>query len=303
MMAVMKRSALFLGLASALFALAPQISLAAFGVSPPVFNATHLVAGASYTQTIYLLQDNPSVDLTVNATLNVPDHIKSWISIDKGTQFVIPAGIQQFPVNITITVPQGESIGSYQGNVLFATAPGNSGQVTIALGADVIMNIVVGTGIYEQYSIPYITIPSIEEGWAPRVTYRLQNNGNIPEQLTGATLSIFDQYDVTQLAYLTTNSGFPEVPPFASKEDTVQFPTDLHLGIGDYWGVVSFFKNDQQIASQKVLFHVLPPGSLSSPIDIIIANIQANWIYYLVVLLALILVSRRVFVMRRKKRS
>lgn len=298
-----RRSAWILLLAVVFAFAAPNISLAAFGVSPPFLNAQHLVAGATYTQTIYLVQDNPSNAVTINAMITVPDQIKSWITLNTGDQFVIPAGVQQFPVNITIQVPQGEGLGSYSGNIVFATAPNSAGQVTIALGANVAINLTVGNGIYEQYSIPYITFPSIEEGWTPRVTYRFQNQGNVSEQVDAATFAIYDQFDAVQLAYLTKTGGFPTVPAFTTQENTVQFPTDFHLGIGDYWGVVTFYKNNQAIASQKAIFHVLPPGSLSSPIDLAIENIEAYWVYYLVVLIALILIVRRIWVMRKKKKS
>lgn len=299
----MRAKIVFLGTALALFFSSVLVTYAAFGVSPPFFNASHLVPGSTYSQTIYLVQDQPTVALPIVATLNVPDAIKSWITITPGLNFTIPAGMQQFPVQLSVTVPQGQSLGIYSGNVVFATNPAQSGQVTIALGANVAINLTIGTGTFEQYSIPYITIPSIEEGWNPRVTYRFQNDGNVPETLTGATFSLYDQYDAAQLAYLSVNSGFPTTPPFTAKEYTIQFPTDFHLGVGDYWGVVTFYENNNAVASQKAIFHVLPRGSLSSPIDLVIENIEAYWIYYLVILIALLLIVRRIFVMRRKKRA
>jgi hypothetical protein len=297
----MRRSVLFLAFAGILALAGPNLSLAAFGVSPPFLNATHLVAGSSFTQTIYLVQDTPLTDVKINATLSVPDRIKSWITIDKGLSFVIPAGIQQFPVNVTVHVPQGESLGSYQGNIVFATAPDNTGQITIALGANVIINLTIGSGVFEQFSIPYIALPSIEEGWNPRATFRFQNDGNVPENLSGATFSLYDQYDKNQLAYLTKDGGFQEVPAFATKEYTVEFPTDLHLGVGDYWGVVTFYRNNEAIASQKAIFHVLPRGSLSSQLDIAFQNIMKYWVYYLIALLALVLIVRRIWMMRRER--
>lgn len=290
----------FIGTAILAFFASTLVTYAAFGVSPPFFNANHLVPGVTYSQTVYLVQDQPTVALPIVATLNVPAEIQPWITINPGLNFTIPAGVQQFPVQLSVTVPANQALGVYSGNVVFATNPAQSGQITIALGANVAINLTVGSGTFEQYSIPYITIPSIEEGWNPRVTYRFQNDGNVPEQLTGATFSLFDQYDSAQLAYLSVNSGFPTVAPFSAQESTMQFPTDFHLGIGDYWGVVTFYKGSQVVASQKAIFHVLPPGSLSSPIDIAIENIETYWIYYLVILIALLLIIRRIFVMRHK---
>ncbi len=295
--------ALLIATAFAAILLPAGVTFAAFGVSPPFLNAFHLVPGATYTQTIYLVQDNPATDLTINATLNVPASIKSWISIDKGIQFVIPAGTRQFPVNITVTVPKNQTLGSYSGNIVFATAPSPSGQVSIALGANVAVNLTVGNNIYEQYSVPYITIPSVEEGWNPRATYRFENDGNVPEGIDSATFDLYDQYDANRLDYITKSDGFPTTAPFTTSEYTIDFPTDFHLGIGDYWGVVTFYKNNEVVASQKTIFHVLPPGSLSSNIDLIFGNISSFWIYYLAALLALLLGGWRFWIARRLKRQ
>src|SRR3989344_3360725 len=81
-----------------LFTSGVQTADAAFGISPPFLNADHLVPGAAYEQVIYLVQDHPDVDIPIKATLTVPESIKSWITIDKGFDFVIPQGTRQFPV-------------------------------------------------------------------------------------------------------------------------------------------------------------------------------------------------------------
>ena len=49
---------------------------------------------------------------------------------------------------------------------------------------------------------------------------------------------------------------------YRAKEYTLIFPIDFHLGIGHYWGVVNFYKNDQVVASQKTGIQCLKPGLL-----------------------------------------
>ena len=46
------------------FALIPSAD-ATFGISPPFLNADHLVAGAKYVQTIYLVQNESDSDLRI----------------------------------------------------------------------------------------------------------------------------------------------------------------------------------------------------------------------------------------------
>jgi len=246
---------------AAFFAGAP-VTRAAFGSSPPFINPDHLVAGSTYTQTIYLVQDQPNQDTEIKVALNVPDSIASWISIDKGTDFVIPAGTHQFPVQVTIKVPSDAGLGKYSGTIVFTTTPTASGQVTIALGASVALNLTVGTGIYESFTVPLITIPDIEEGWNPQVYVKFENDGNVPEAFDSATFTLFDQYDGTQLAYLQKQDSFPATPAFTTNEYTLEFPTSFHLGIGQYWGNVVFYQNGKVIASQKAIFHVLKAGSI-----------------------------------------
>ncbi|MGC9599132.1 MAG: hypothetical protein ABSE18_01985 [Minisyncoccia bacterium] len=278
-------------------------SLAAFGISPPFINADHLVPGVTYSQTVYLVQDQPDQNLEIRAALSVPDHIKPWISFDTGNDFIIPQGTRQFPVQITITVPKGESLGKYTGNVSFQSVPGKTGQVTIALGVNVSLSLTVGNDIYEKYSVPLIAFPDIEEGWNPKVAVRFENDGNIPESFDAATFDLYDEYDAVRLAFAEKQSGFPITPPFVTSNYVIEFPTSFHLGVGDYWAVVNFYKDNQAVASQKTVFHVLPAGSLS-PTGLLLSSLKTYWYYYLVGLIVLLLIGRRLWIFRlRKKRA
>lgn len=281
------------------FLLGAPSAHAAFGISPPFLNADHLVPGVTYTQTVYLVQDQPNVDLPIKAMLSVPDNIKSWITIDQGFSFVIPAGTRQYPVVISVHVPDGEGLGKYNGNLSFTGQPAQSGQVSIALGVNVAINLTVGTGIFEQYSIDRTTFPDIEEGWNPKVDIKFNNQGNVPEALNGATFEILDQYDAVRLAYIQKNSGFPTTKAFTTDEYLLEFPTDFHLGIGDYWGNVVLYKDGKVVGSYKNLFHVLPAGSISGPWGIAMNFLQRNmWIAYLALLIVIALV---IFAIYRKR--
>lgn len=282
-----------------------NVAHAAFGVSPPFVNASHLVPGSKYTQLIYLVQDQPNQDLPMKAVLQVPDHIKSWISIDQGTSFIIPQGTRQFPVQITVTVPQGEPLGVYSGDIVFTSAPSSTGQVTIALGANVAINLTVGNGVYESYSVRLISFPDIEEGWNPKVAVRFENDGNVPESFDYATFDLYDQYKTVRLAYTEKNTGFPTAPPFTTSDFVIEFPVDFHLGVGDYWADVNFYKDNQLIGTQETVLHVLPAGSLSSMSQFFGSLKSISWIYWAggIAALIIIVVAIWMFVRSRKKRS
>ena len=259
-------------------------------------NADHLVPGSTYTETIYLVQDQPNQDLNIQANLQIDDTVRPWISIDKGFNFVIPQGTNQFPVEVTINVPQNASLGVYHGTLTFDTAPSSAGQVTIALGAQVSLNLTVGNGVFEKYSVQQIQFQDISEGGDPTVNVKFENDGNVPESFDGATYELYDQYDTVRLAYIEKNSGFPTTPPFTIQDYSVSFPTDFYLGVGEYWGVVTFYKNNQAVASQKTVFNVLKTDWFSKTTRFI----EKEWIYILIAAALLILL---VFIAVRRVRS
>lgn len=287
---------LFFLLAGAVF---PRKAQAAFGTSPPFLNADHLVKGATYSQTVYLVQDQPAENLPVHAALDIPDSIRSWVTLDSGFDFAIPKGTHQFPVVIVVKVPPDTGLGVYRGNLTFTTAPSKTGQITIALGAQVAINLTVGSGIWESFTVPLIRLLDIEEGWDPRVYVKFNNQGNVPEAFTGATYELMDQFSAVRLAYIQKTSGFPETLPFTTNEYTIDFPVKFHLGTGQYWGTVSFYQNDKLVASQKTVFNVLKAGSLSTPSERALRTFQKN---YPSLIVAAALVGSAVFAYRLRRR-
>jgi hypothetical protein len=268
------------------FLLPVQLTHAAFGISPPFLNADHLVPGTKYVQTVYLVQDQPNVNLNIQANLQMDQPAASWVSVDKGFNFVIPQGTRQFPIEVTINVPEDASLGIYHGTLTFTTQPSSAGQVTIALGAQVAINLTVGTGTFEKYTVPQITFSDILEGQSPIVNVKFENDGNVPESFDGATYALYDQYDAVQLAYVQKSDGFPTTPPFTIQDYSIQFPLDFYLGIGEYWGVVNFYKDGQVVASQKTVFNVLKATWYNKVLN----YLADEWIYALIIAVLLVLV-------------
>lgn len=262
------------------FLFSAPTALGAFGISPPFMNADHLVPGARYTQTIFLVQSDPEEDVRIKGVLTIADSIRSWVTVDKGLDFVIPSGIRQFPVQITVQVPKDTSLGTYSGNLVFETVPEKSGQVTIALGVQVAINLTVGTGIYRRYEFPIIRQLDIEAGWNPRTYIKFENQGNVSESIDHANYELYDQFGSVRLAFVQKSDGFPEIPAFTTQDITIEFPINFNLGVGEYWGDVALYKDDKVVATKRAVFNVLPRGSLSSRTAQILEHIRDYWAYY-----------------------
>jgi hypothetical protein len=255
---------------------------AAFGVSPPFVGSGHLVPGSKYIQTIYLVQDNPGEDLKILTDLQINDRVRSWFVVNGGKEMIIPKGVRQYPVEVIINVPKKADLGIYKGLINFSGMPLNkTGQITIALGVEVKIGFTVGEGIFRDYEMPLVNLLDIEEGWSPKVQVKFVNNGNVPEAIDSATYELFDQFGSIRLAYIQKNDGFTEVAPFSTEDLLFEFPINLYLGIGDYWGSVNFLKEGKVIGKQRTVFKVLKAGSLSGPISKVINHLNKFKIYYL----------------------
>lgn len=274
------RIAAIVFLCTVLVLLLPHQSKAAFGVSPPFIEPANLLQGSRYTQTIYLVRDTADVDLPIKAELDISDRVKPWFTIHDGKPITIPKGVRQYPVPVTIQIPKDAGLGVYSGMLNLATDPTRSGQVSIALGVGVIINMTVGTGIHREYEVRLMKNLDIEEGWSPRVYVKFENNGNVPEALDSATYELYDRFGAVRLAYVQKIDGFSEIEPFMTGEFTLEFPIDLHLGLGQYWGNVALYKDEKIIRTERGIFQVLKRGSLSSPTAALFANLKANWQYY-----------------------
>lgn len=274
----------------------------AYGISPPFLHATHLVEGIEFKDTIYIVRDNDAYDVWITADLSdFPESIRKWIRIGPGEVFMIPKGIRQFPVEITIKVPKDSGPRDYSHKITFTTGAlggatsdsGSTGQVAITYGLNLIVNLTVGNDVYRDFKAS-IDILDIEEGWNPRVNVRFKNKGNVPETFDRAVMEVFDQYKAVRLAFIPKVTDFPEILPFSEVEHVIEFPIDLSLGLGEYWGNVTFIQGDETIvAQQETVFKVLKKGSLSKPFP--------NWVYLAgggVLLLLFI-----IFAIIRKKKS
>jgi hypothetical protein len=234
---------------------APHV-VRAFGVSPPFVNASKLLRGSRYEAVIFLVQGNPVADTNIKATFDVPEKAKGWFSIDQKDQFTIPAGVQQFPLKVTITVPKDAELGIYNGYLRVVTVPPEQGgQVSVAVGARIDLNLTVGEGVVQDYTIRKVDILDIRQGDSPQIVVTMQNTGNVPVAGDRATFDLSDKYNQVRLGYGTV-SKLPEVPAFETADFVVEFPLDVRLAVGEYWGEARIYRGQTVVAEIHTIFNV-----------------------------------------------
>src|SRR3989338_5001840 len=161
----------FVLLVSCLLSLVALPVHAGFGISPPSIKETRLVPGSRITRTVYLIQGDPLYDVGIGVIVESKD-IKDWISFDPGETFIVPKGVQQFPLKVTIQVPKDAEMGIYKAFVRTSTVPQKAEgatSVAISLGVRIDVELTVGNDVYESFTITNINIEHIRAGESPKV--------------------------------------------------------------------------------------------------------------------------------------
>jgi len=161
-------------------------------------------------QTVYFSTDQPNQDLNIVANLTMKSRL-ALVSIDKDLilRFRRHAAISG---HNNISVPRALRLARIR-DLTFTThlVGGTSDD---RAWAQVAINLTIGTGTFEKYSVPLIQFPDIQEGQSPAVHVKFENDGNVPEGFDGATYELYDQYDSVRLAYVQKSTGFPTTAPF-----------------------------------------------------------------------------------------
>ena len=232
----------FVLLVSCLLSLVALPVHAGFGISPPSIKETRLVPGSRITRTVYLIQGNPEKAVAMDVAVESKD-IKDWISFDPTGSFTIPAGVQQFPLKVTVTVPKDAELGIYKAFIRPSTNPENAkaaGGVAISLGGRIDVELTVGDDVYESFTITNIDIEHIRAGENPKVNIEVENTGNVPTGPSAASFELFNKFGDIRLAYGDVDIE-EEVPSFTKRGMEIEFPLSVRLAEGEYWGNVKIY--------------------------------------------------------------
>lgn len=293
-------------------ALGADTAFAGFGITPPYVRNDKLTQGSSFTQEIILVRGDPVEDLKAEITINVPG-IEDWITIDKGTEFLLPAGQKQVPMQVTVTVPNNAPYDRYQGNIRIRTlSPNPASGVSIALGAQVDVDLRVVDEI-RDFLVKRVQIGEAEEPerkwWLEfpgkiEFLMAIQNTGNAPVAPSRVQLDIFDKRGNVVLESVTNTNNIEPVQPFNTKEVAAYLPTRLPPGAYLVKYTIFHFEDDVKRTGELTL-SVLPKGTIAAyagyGIEGLSRSDQLTVIVPGVILLLVILVAG-FFIMRPKKK-
>ena len=303
---------LVFGLFFALLIAFPLTTQAGFGVSPPILEEQNAVPGSEFTRTIYLVQGNPERDLTVTVTVDSKD-IKDWISFPDGANFIIPRGVQQYPFDINVAVPENVDLGIYRAFVRVNTVPvqaEEAGEVAIALGGRIDATITVGDNIVEEFEITQIDILDIPSGDPLRARVEINNTGNVAFSPDSASFELFDKFGNIRLAFVTAEGDqFPLVSSFSKESIELEFPVDLVIAPGEYWGHVKIYNSQGNVIQElKTVFQVTEGKPFAGSVNIAALGVLKNnktlaGIGVAIIVLFFFVISRKKKRIRRRKRK
>lgn len=288
----MKKLVLSLLVLLAFFSL-QNIAFAGFGVSPASVVNRDLVPGSFYQQDIFLVQGTPDSDLNVTVTIDAPS-ISNWIKIENGNSFVIPKGTEQFPMNVSVSVPRDAKLGQYNGTITIKTSPAGkqADGVSAALGANIEVDLKVSSIKVSDFSIQNLVVSDLAKGGLVNLAIRVKNDGNVENGPTKADLTIFDQYHTKQLGQQEKMIS-EKINPFMTKDIVLEFPFDLD--VGTYWADVNVYSGDKKIIDNNKIVFVVSSGS---PVTAEASKTMSSG-YSIYILLGLVLVFVIVLIMRR----
>jgi hypothetical protein len=244
----------------------PNFAEAGFGVSPSKVIEDNLVPGSHYERTVYLVQGNPQKDLPIEINIE-SDRIKDWVKIEGGNEQTIPQGVQQFPIKLIVDVPEDAELDIYKSFVRISTIPeqGNTdGNIAIAIGGRIDLEMTVGDNVIKEYEILIIDILDIKESQDPQVEVKIKNTGNVAAAPSAASFELFNKFGTVRLGY-SESEDFENVPSFSESAQVLSFPIDVRYAPGEYWGEVKFYDDEGKIIKElRTVFDVSEAGPLDA---------------------------------------
>lgn len=227
---------------------------AGIGVSPAEIINDHLKPGGTITQQITLSQSEPNEDIKVTITTDVGD-ANDWFSFKPGKEFTIPAGQSQFPIEVVINVPSDASLDQFKGAVRFTAVPADQervGGVSIAKGGRLDVDLITTNKDVGDLLVRLIDIQDLDEGDSLNVDMKIENKGNVTDAPDKVTLEILD-LNQNPLESLEATE-FDTIEPSETKTIQAKFyPT---VGIGEFFGIVKVYYNDEVLREERLVFNI-----------------------------------------------
>ncbi len=245
-----------------------EIARAGFGISPPYVQNTRLTPGSEYTQTITIVRGDPVDDLRAEITYNLPG-FSEWVTIDRGTEFVLPRGQAQVPIQVTVRVPEDAELDTYRGTMRIRTIPADpTSGVSIALGAQIDVELGVDDEI-RDFIVQRVRLSEVEEPrrrwWLTfpgktRFAMNIENTGNVPVAPTTVVFDVYDKRGSVLLSSIESTNRMELVEPFALSQVTAELPN--WLPPSGYLVRYKILLDDELKRSGELTLSVLPEGTI-----------------------------------------
>lgn len=234
----MRRLILFVvGVIGAL--MSPLVASAGFGITPPYVRNDTLRPGSEFTQEVVIVRSDPDQDLDAKLQMNVPG-FDSWITPDRGLDFILPKGQQQTVVRFNVKVPTNAKLGDYRGSIRISTGPAGAqaSGVSIALGAQLDVYLKVRDEIFD-FAVRRVQISDAEEStkklwleYPGKVTFsmNIENTGNVPAAPYAVRLEVYDIAGRQVLETTKSTNSMQKILPFTSRMIDAYIPTFLPPG-------------------------------------------------------------------------
>ena len=244
---------------------------AGFGITPPYVRNASLTRNSRYKQEILMVRSDPVEDLQGEITISVPG-ANDWITIDKGTEFILPKGEKKILINVNVNVPNDAEFGNYLGNIRIRVAPltiPEPGTVGIALGAQVDVDLTVIDKEIINFRIQRIRVSDLDEGhkvlWMDfpgkiRFTMQIENTGNVPSAPRKIEFDLYDTKGEELLEFTRNSNKLKKVDPFDIQDVVAQLPT--HLKAGSYKVIYRIYKEELIAQEGNLNLSILPYGTI-----------------------------------------
>jgi len=230
-----------------------QTASADFGVSPPFVRNEHLLPGSYFEREIFLVRSQAAEAVPMAAIFS-PEltEIRSWFEIEPGLGFVIPAGVQQFPLKIKTQVPSDAPLGKYSGYIWIEGKPAEDQkeQVRTMVGGTISVNLTVTDKEYSDWQLRDLRIEHLAEGERSlKVFLKVENLGNVRTRPSKVDLEVYDTFH-QDLLFSGEDSELEWVKPFETREIAAEFSVDLESH-QQYWAEIEVYKEGELLLADK----------------------------------------------------
>jgi len=227
------------------------------GVSSPFVKNAHLLPGSHLEETVYIVRSEVDQEYRVKVEFSSEAlKIEDWITIDKGMEFTIPAGVQKFPLKIIVDVPKNAELGEYKGYIWISGKPKEKeGQITTVVGGTIELALKVTDKEFSDWRLWDLKVRDLRKGEETLKVYlTVENLGNVKTRLSRVHLDVYDNY-YREILESGEESNLEYIEPFQTKEIVAEFPVNLEPN-QQYWAEIEVYKGDKIFLTEKRRFNV-----------------------------------------------